>query len=373
MRYDVLIIGAGPAACAAALTFSKAGASFLLVTGKQLPYSPAGESLPPAVNPLLAELGVWEAFSATRPLASAGVISFWGSAHVTENDFLFNPFGCGWHIRRDCFDGMLLEAAARHGARICPARFLSAERHRSHWQTTLRTEKHDTRIESAFLLDASGRSGVLARQFAIERREYDRLIGIMLLGECPEGDSRLLIEAQDDGWWYAAPLPGAGIVVAFMTDANLFDLRPAGRTERWQERLAKTSAIRVRLSQVSLLPASRVFAAHTCIHSQIAGDHWLLTGDAAATCDPLSGAGVIYALRSGIAAAKAILEHWRGNTTALPAYAERQRLRFQQDLQRRRFYYSCERRWSSLPFWQRRQANAVPVSRRSKVPDPVRD
>jgi hypothetical protein len=35
------------------------------------------------------------------------VYSAWGSDKVYSNDFIFHPYGVGWHIDRTCFDGML--------------------------------------------------------------------------------------------------------------------------------------------------------------------------------------------------------------------------------------------------------------------------
>src|SRR5262249_56535538 len=77
-----------------------------------------GETLPPSVNPLLRELGLWERFHALRSEPSYQTASAWGAAEPAERSFVFSPHGHGWHVDRARFDHMLAEAAEEAGARV---------------------------------------------------------------------------------------------------------------------------------------------------------------------------------------------------------------------------------------------------------------
>ena len=57
-------------------------------------------------------------------------------------------------------------------------------------------------------------------------------------------------------------------------------------------------------------------------HLRHGGHGWLAVGDAAAAFDPLAGYGVTCALGSGYYAARALLDDWRGDPVAFPAYAK---------------------------------------------------
>lgn len=62
-----------------------------------------GETVPPALQPLLGRLGVWEQFLQDGHASSPGGVSVWGSPEPYENDFLFSPYGPygrGWHLDR---------------------------------------------------------------------------------------------------------------------------------------------------------------------------------------------------------------------------------------------------------------------------------
>jgi len=85
-----------------------------------------------------------------------------------------------------------------------------------------------------------------------------------------------------------------------------------------------------------------------------AGPNWLAAGDAAISVDPLSSQGILFALRSGLAAAQAIEESRAGSRLALPELSRSTRESFDRYLDLRRMHYSREQRWPDSVFWRRR-------------------
>jgi flavin-dependent dehydrogenase len=94
----------------------------------------------------------------------------------------------------------------------------------------------------------------------------------------------------------------------------------------------------------------------------VCGMDWIACGDAALALDPLSGQGILAALRTGIFAAYAAGDWIRGGeSSALSRYQgfiDRTRDGY---LQARRRYYSEELRWPECTFWQRRREALRPV------------
>src|SRR5215471_2814508 len=117
-KFDVAIIGGGPAGSAAAIILSRAGRRVLMIEKDDKQSFKVGESLPPGALPLLTELGVQERFDADNHLVSHGNQSAWGNDRLHSTDFIRDPNGSGWHLNRPLFDSMLRKTARECGAEV---------------------------------------------------------------------------------------------------------------------------------------------------------------------------------------------------------------------------------------------------------------
>src|SRR4051794_7742445 len=112
-EWDTLVIGGGPAGCAAAIALARGGHSVCIVEDRQAGDFKVGESLPPAIKPLLQTLGAMTACNGEWAIPSHGNQSAWGSPRLTDTDFIRDPNGHGWHLDRAQFDAELRTVAAR--------------------------------------------------------------------------------------------------------------------------------------------------------------------------------------------------------------------------------------------------------------------
>ena len=94
-EFDLVVIGAGPAGSAVAITVARAGARVLLLDHNNDQSFKVGESLPPAANTVLQALGVTRQFLAAQHSPSCGVQSSWGSPLLRNADFIRDPRGHG--------------------------------------------------------------------------------------------------------------------------------------------------------------------------------------------------------------------------------------------------------------------------------------
>lgn len=351
MTYDVVVAGAGPAGAAAACGLAAAGFSVLLAESGRFDRVRPGETLAPAVRPLLDALGVWGRFTALGPLASAGTRSVWGGREPVERSHLTSGYGPGWHVDRADLDRMLARAAADAGATLRTGTAVTGGEHDGvRWRITTTAGEVTGRV----LIDATGRRAGPGRALGAHRIAFDRLTALATTWPADvRREGYLLVETAPDGWWYSAPVPGGALVAVLLTDADL--CRHAGLATRWARRLPDAPATAARLGGKP--GPVRVYAAasHRLLRT---GDHrpWLAVGDAALAVDPATGSGVVRALRSaaeGVRLATRLLDRPADTAALLDGHESARDGECTAYLTERAGYYALERRFTS-PFWRRR-------------------
>jgi flavin-dependent dehydrogenase len=351
-EFDVLVAGGGPAGAVVTLCLARRGCRVALLEATAYDVPRYGETLPPEINPVLRDLGLWEAFQALAPIESSGMISVWGDPLPVEVDFVRNVHGPGWHIDRGRFDAMLMKEAASAGVCVYSSRRVGACcREGDGWTVG--------EFRSGFLVDACGRNGLRIDDDSdgegdgnIDRENEDVLVAIALTisySEQRARDLRTCIETTSCGWWYTAPLPDGTAIAMFFTDPTVY--RQEGIAIYDQLKAAPLTARRLEGGHIE---DSRVLNVSSSCRTTLFGNGWLAVGDSASSYDPLSGRGVFKALRHASSAADVITARLRGDTSSMPMYATQVRREFDEYVRQRRLYYATERRWSEYSFWQAR-------------------
>lgn len=363
---QVVIAGGGPGGVAAALMLVRQGRRVLLADGAEGNGFRIGEAVPPAVRPLLRDLGVLDPFLADAHLPCYGNISVWGSDEPTTSDFIFDANGYGWHLDRARFDATLRDAARNIGAEVLSGtRLVGAVREGEGWQVTLTTRGScDEEVTCDWLIDATGRRAAVARRVGATRLRHDVLVAFYAGFRATVGidqDSRTVVEAAPDGWWYTALVPSGERVVAFFTDADLVDRVALLSTTGFAKRLDSSRYVRGLLlahgyEQIGPL---RGADAGTARLDRVAGAHWAAVGDAAVSFDPLSSQGILTALFTGLRAGQAIDRALAGDHTDLDRYVRRVDEIDRAYRQHRASYYAVEGRWPDRLFWRRRLGVSV--------------
>ncbi len=359
-RCDVVVVGGGPAGSAAAIRLADKGFAVVLLDrpARNAPRVKLGETLPPHGRRVLQRLGVWEAFTAGRHLPSTGITSYWGSRAANENDFLFNPHGCGWSLDRERFDASLLAEAERRGVRILRGARMQSCAEEDTGEVRVRLAAGAGTLCASFIIDATGRAGAVRRALSRARGlVLDRLVGLACnVGQAGDASNlRTLIEATELGWWYSAPMPRGGLVAIFMTDADF--VTGVSAVAVWRDALDSAAATAERVKRAANnFPAGvlRVASASSFISGELGGNCWAAVGDAAMAWDPLSSQGVCKALESGLDLADAYEQFAGGDQSALQRFFAETRETFSQYVALRAGYYAQEIRWPESPFWRRR-------------------
>ncbi|HLL77544.1 MAG TPA: FAD-dependent oxidoreductase [Pyrinomonadaceae bacterium] len=287
---DVLVVGAGPAGCAAAIHCAQRGLSVALLEREEFPRDRPGETLHPGVEPLLRQLGLGGALQSADFPRHPGIWVRW------DSEPRFEPFGAdadgpwmGFQAWRATFDALLLDRARDAGVIVrqpCRADSPALDGARV---TGVRASCGE--LPARFVIDAAGSGHWLARKLSLGiRRRSPRLLVRFgyVRGECSARDEAPALVADEAGWtWTARVRPRLyGWARLSWRDARQSD---AGPPEELR----------------GLIPHGPVRAADVTwrMVSEPAGPGYFLAGDAAALLDPASSHGVLKGIMSGMMAA----------------------------------------------------------------------
>ena len=281
-----LVLGAGPAGSSAALTLARAGFQVHLVEQSRFDQPRVGELLSP-------EGQVWVQKVLPRSyqkffLTQLGVVGAW-----TNTELCFFSPPSWWALDRTGFDRALAQEAHSAGADLqLGSRVRGLVRRKEVWRYSLGTQE----FEADWLIVASGRGGVKAVSAEVQR--FDRQIALVGL---LEGDYRssndMLLESNENGWWYGAPIDPQRAVAVFVTDS---DLDKGDPHEIWRLRLSESLHAKQRFESMSLLQKPKRVAAGYSLLRPAYGPGWAAVGEAAAAFCPLSSMGVGRAVEMGV-------------------------------------------------------------------------
>lgn len=296
-NYDVIIIGAGPAGCSAAISCAQRGLNVAIVERLFFPRHRPGETLHPGIEPLLQKLGVMD------KVLQAGFIRPRGSWVRWEKERNFVAFGNddsgepwrGFQIPRAALDGLLLEQAIASGVQVLQpslAKKVLLEKGR-----VIGIQTQTEQLFCRQLVDASGSHGWLTRQLRLTTPRYSpALTALYGYKQGNIEESALGIFADRLGWYWTAH-----IGPQLYTWTRLYFAH---------DQVCKASAVPESFADLSCTGKIQGADVTWRACSQSAGNGYFIIGDAATVLDPGASHGVLKALMSGMMAAQCIVDEF---------------------------------------------------------------
>src|SRR5437016_5146782 len=312
MRWDAVVVGAGPAGSATALRLARAGAAVLLLDRARFPrHKPCSEYLSPETVRLLGELDA----RALAEVVARAPARLYGMRVVAPNGtealgrFASDhrwpaPLPYGLALPRADLDFILRTAAQRAGATVREGAVVEDLFYEAGAVSGVTIRKTDNRepttVHSRVVVGADGLRSVVARRLGGRRTGWPRRVaftahvaGVADVEELGE------MHVGRRGYVGLGPVGGGVTTIALVVPASR--ARLAARSASWRERLLPAleafPRLAGRFARAELVRDVIAVGPLAQWSRRAVADGACLVGDAADFFDPFTGQGIFTALR----------------------------------------------------------------------------
>ncbi len=331
-EYDVIVAGGGPAGSTTATLIAQRGYRVALFERERFPRFHIGESLIPETYWVLKRLNMLPKMQQSHFVKKYSV-QFVNANGKLSAPFYFwdnKPHECSqtWQVVRSEFDHLLLQNAREHGAEAYEGVHVLDVLFEGDRAVGVRIKDVDgTRrdVRARVVVDASGQAAMLQNRFKL--RLWDPVLNKGAIWTYwkgahrdtgrDEGATMVLQTADKQGWFWYIPLHNDVVSLGVVAP---FDRLFKGRDDHertYEEEVERAPVVKARIANAHRVTGYFVTRDYSYRSRQVAGDGWVLVGDAFGFLDPLYSSGVLLGLRSGEMAADAICDGLeQGDTSA---------------------------------------------------------
>ncbi len=304
-RFDVVVIGGGPAGGSAAWQLARSGLSVLLCEKEAIPrYKPCGAGIS-------RQVAGWFDFS-LEPVINRRIrhvrFTWCGGDPI---DLELPEDQSLWLTRREPLDKLLLDEAQRRGAVIQPAcRVVSAARHGAGW--LLQTDAGPVAAEWVVL--AEGAKGTLSAPLGFSTRRFIR--GAALEAEIPDlqPSRTAIVDFGRVKFGYGWVFPKAD---GYSIGIGSFKGGEEPNLVKLLEELVREAGLDLAKGKWFGHPVL-LWDGDFDLHAERA----ILAGEAAGCVDPFTAEGIRWAIWTGLRAGEAIARAIKGASDALAEYTK---------------------------------------------------
>lgn len=325
---DVVVIGGGPAGSTVSTLLAQRGVKVVLFERDRFPRFHIGESLIPETYWVLQRLKMLDKMKAS-PFVKKHSVQFVASTGKESAPFYFadnKPHECSqtWQVIRSEFDTMMLDNAREQGVEVHqPARVLDVlfDGDQAVGVRVQAEGGSPREVRARVVVDASGQSTMLQNRFRLRR--WDPVLnkgaiwtywkGAYRDTGRDEGAAVVIQTTNRKGWWWYIPQHDDTISVGVVGPFDYLFKGRGSHEEVYNEEVAACPAIQKRIGQATRAAGYFATKDYSYRSEKVAGDGWVLIGDAFGFLDPLYSSGVLLALKSGELAADAIVEGLAAN------------------------------------------------------------
>ena len=296
----------------------------LLLEREQFPRFRIGESLMPATYWTLERLGLLEKMKSSS-FPHKHSVQFFSENGRGSIPFYFSetepgPSAQTWQVDRSTFDHMLLDNAREHGVEVHEQTRVTEvlfDGDRARGIEACFADGSTHRLEAGVVVDATGQSAMIAKHLKLRQMDpnlmncsfYTRYKGSWRGEGIDEGATLILYTSQPRTWFWYIPLPD-GVVSAGVVGPidHLVKGRANDPQQVYDEEAAGCPALLEKIAGANQLHEIRVLKDFSYASHRVAGDGWVMVGDAFGFIDPIYSSGVFLALKGAEYAASSILD-----------------------------------------------------------------
>ena len=314
---DVVIIGGGPAGSTAGALLAQKGRRVLLLEKDRHPRFHIGESLLPLNLPLFEQLGCAPAIEKVGLVKHS--VQFHSAEHAASQSFAFADAWDGvpkyaYQVRRSEFDHALLQHACTRGVEVIEACRATGVRFESD-QVVVEAKCDDgrsIRATAGYLIDATGRETFMASRLGIKRKNpkhtsaalYGHFNGAQRNIGAAEGDIEIYWFAH--GWMWFIPLADGTTSIGAVCWPYYLKTRDTDPSTFFLRTLQTCPPLWERVKDATLIEAATATGNYSYTSDQMAGERYVMVGDAFAFVDPVFSSGVYLAMKSAQYAADVV-------------------------------------------------------------------
>jgi flavin-dependent dehydrogenase len=320
--WETIVIGGGPAGSTTATILAQHGHRVLLLEREPSRRFRIGESLMPATYWSFQRLGVLEKLARAGFVPKHSVQFFPGSGKGST-PFYFSqtepgPSSATWQVNRADFDALLLEHATEQGVEVrqgVEVEEVLFEGRRAVGVKVRGPQGGSEVIEAPVIADATGQSALLASRLHLRRYDdelrnmalFTRYEGAWRGPGLDEGATLVIHTRQEKSWFWYIPLPNDTVSVGVVGHVDhLIKGRSSDPTVVYDEEEKACPPLLERVRQGRRIWPIQVRRDYSYISRAVAGDGWVLVGDAFGFLDPIYSSGVLLAFKGGEMAADSI-------------------------------------------------------------------
>ena len=322
-RYDVIVMGGGPAGSSVAGMLAREGRQVILFEKEIFPRHHIGESLMTDTYWTFRRLGLLEKLRES-PFVRKYSVQFANPAGKESRPFYFfeavhHESAVTWQVTRAQFDHMLLDHAAEQGAVVHQGVQVKQVLFEGDRAAGVEVQMQDGTREKFYanvVVDATGQTAMLSNKFRWRVRDpklkkavlYSYFKGAHREPDLNGGATLVLrTEHGSGGWFWYIPLENDITSVGIVANPEyLLKGRGQDLAKIYQEEIDKCEPCRKRVAEGTRVDKIYSILDYSYRSKHNAGNGFIIIGDAYGFLDPIYSSGVLLALKMAELAADAI-------------------------------------------------------------------